>query len=301
MPQKTNLVTSQWLHEHIEQPNIVVLYTQMDNPVTAKTDDCPVVYIPKSMFFDFENVFRDSHSSLPHTMPDETSFTKGVCELGINQDSVIIIYDNKGIYCAPRVWWMFKSMGHQHVYILNGGLPNWLAQNMPTVPAISMTPAASSPISSKSTSSEFTLPELTFLKKAGNFTARFDNDYFLSADEIIQQLSELTLLDARSAGRFNGTQPEPRKGLRAGHVPTAVSLPFQQCLNGTQLKSSAQLQEIFSEAALTPGNFLVFSCGSGVTACILALAATEAGYKKLAVYDGSWSEWGARNDLPVEL
>lgn len=277
MLQKTNMVNSQWLHEHIEQPNVVVLYTQMANPVTAEIDNSPVAYIPRSIFFDFENVFCETDSSLPHTMPSETNFTQSARNLGIDQDSVIVIYDNKGIYCAPRVWWMFKSMGHQHVYILNGGLPEWLAQNMPAV---------SQPISRS---------------KRGNFNAKFDKNFFLSADEIIQQLANITLLDARSEGRFNGTQPEPRIGLRSGHIATSINLPFQQCLEGTVLRSSTQLKDIFSEYVLTQDRSLVFSCGSGVTACILALAATEAGYTKLAVYDGSWSEWGARLDLPVEL
>jgi thiosulfate/3-mercaptopyruvate sulfurtransferase len=137
--------------------------------------------------------------------------------------------------------------------------------------------------------------------QSGSFKAKYNKNYFISADEIIQQLIDIRLLDARSAGRFNGTQPEPRRGLRSGHVPTSINLPFQQCLDGTVLKSTAQLKELFSEFGLTPDYHLVFSCGSGVTACILALAASEVGYTKLAVYDGSWSEWGARDDLPVEL
>jgi thiosulfate/3-mercaptopyruvate sulfurtransferase len=277
MLQKSHLVTVQWLYEHIEQPNVVVLYTQMDNPVNAKADVNPVSYIPNSIFFDFENVFCDEQSSFSHTMPSETSFSKNARELGIDQDTVIIIYDNKGIYCAPRVWWMFKSMGHQHVYVLNGGLPNWLAQNMPTT------------------------GQLMCPSQSGNFKAKYNKNCFLSADEIIQQLIDIRLLDARSAGRFNGTQPEPRRGLRSGHVPTSINVPFQRCLDGTVLKSTAQLKELFSEFGLTPDYHLVFSCGSGVTACILALAASEVGYTKLAVYDGSWSEWGARDDLPVEL
>jgi thiosulfate/3-mercaptopyruvate sulfurtransferase len=277
MPPKTNVVSSQWLKDNIEQSKLIVLYTQMNNPVTGQSDSSPKGYIPNSLYFDFENVFSDTNASLSHTMPSETSFTEQAQNLGIDNDSIIVIYDNKGIYCAPRVWWMFKSMGHPHVYILNGGLPNWLAQNMPSVPLLI------SPL------------------KLGNFKANLYINHFISTNEIIHNLTQITLLDARSAGRFNGTQAEPRKGVRSGHIPTSINLPFQLCLEGTALKSSAELKAIFSEWVLTLDKSLVFSCGSGVTACILALAATEAGYTTLAVYDGSWNEWGANADLPVEL
>jgi thiosulfate/3-mercaptopyruvate sulfurtransferase len=273
---KSNLVTSQWLKENIEHPKLVMLYTQMDNPLTGESDGSPAAYIPNSIFFDFEKVFCDVDSSLPHSMPNETNFTDGVQKLGIDNQSLIVIYDNKGIYCAPRVWWMFKSMGHHNVYVLDGGFPGWLTEKMPT------------------------MAQLVFATTSGNFRAKYNSDNFVCADNIVQQLENMSVIDARSAGRFNGTQSEPRKGLRSGHIPTSINLPFTECIDGTVLKPSKELKIIFYQLGLTVDRNLVFSCGSGVTACILALAATEAGYTNIRVYDGSWCEWGARNDLPVE-
>ena len=146
-----------------------------------------------------------------------------------------------------------------------------------------------------------TVPQLVYARKSGGFQAKYNSKNFITADNIILQLINIRVLDARSAWRFNGTQAEPRKGLRSGHVPTSINLPFARCLEGTKLKPTSELKVIFSECLLSFDGFLVFSCGSGVTACILALAATEAGYTEMAVYDGSWSEWAARKDLPVEL
>lgn len=268
------IVSVEWLARNLEHKNLVVLYSRMDNPVT-KERVLPSAYIPGARLFDFENEFCDTESKLPHTMPSDAKFQHQARRLGINSDSVIVVYDDKGIYCAPRVWWMFKSMGHKQVFVLDGGLPQWQANNLPLQSA------------------------LVKSSQQGNFKACYSQTNFMQAEQIVASQNKINMIDARSAGRFYGNSPEPRKGLRSGHMPNALNLPFEECLQGSRLRPVEQLKTVFSQLPIKSDQPLVCSCGSGVTACILALAAMETGYSDISVYDGSWSEWGARLDLPV--
>lgn len=271
MHQPSPIVSIQWLAQKLGQPNLIVLDASMAPP--GQPTYVPAAIIPSAQRFDFDKQVCDLTSDLPHMMPTPAAFTEAARALGINRESVIVVFDHLGLFASPRAWWMFKSMGHKEVYVLDGGLPAWINAGNAT------TTGYSEPLA------------------IGNFVATDTPNLFVSASQVLQAIenSEPALLDARPLGRFNGEVAEPRAGLKSGHMPGAISIPFTSVQTDGFLLNAVELAERFGDSRA-----IICTCGSGVTACVLALAAVAAGFSQVAVYDGSWSEWGRPElGLPV--
>jgi len=274
MDKNSALVSAQWLFENKDNPRLVILDTSLANPIKGKSTNENKI-IPNSIKFDW-NKFSDSNIELPHMMLNEAEFMRAAQELGINNNSILVVYDNVGVYSSPRVWWMFRAMGLTSCYVLNGGLPSWLTMDY------NYSDAHSKP------------------NRKGDFKANYRPQFFVSLAEVLTAVNDqhTFIIDARSAERFNGKVSEPRAGLRTGHIPNSVNIPFEKVLLGSEMQNNVVLAGIFEQIG-NKKSHLIFSCGSGVTACIDALAATIIGYQNISIYDGSWSEWGMNSSCPV--
>jgi len=235
-------------------------------------------HVPGAVFFDIDEI-ADRTTALPHMLPTPAEFSRHMSALGLSSSDFIVVYDTRGVVSAARVWWTFRAFGHGRVAVLDGGLKKWKAENRP------LATGAAAPT-------------------ARRFRAKLRPALVRGIEQMRRNIETRReqVLDARSRGRFYGTEPEPRQGLRPGHIPGSFNLPYDMLYrpDGTLLPPEG-LKEAFREAGLDSRKPVATTCGSGVTASILALGLHVIGHKKIAVYDGSWTEWGGRADTPVEL
>jgi thiosulfate/3-mercaptopyruvate sulfurtransferase len=273
------LVETDWLASHLDAPDLIILDGSMHLPTSKRNAKAEYLaaHIPGALFFDIDEI-ADETSPLPHMLPSPIKFASRMKKMGIGDGMHIVVYDSEGLYSAARVWWMFRTMGHEEVRVLNGGLKKWRAEGRPL---------------------EDNQPRQ---RTPRHFTPVFNAGLVRDASEVKVLIDHpaIQIVDARAAGRFEGTAAEPRAGLRSGHIPSARNLPFTRLINpdGT-LKPASELRELFAAAKVDADRPVVASCGSGVTAGVIALALAVLGRPDAAVYDGSWSEWGADASLPI--
>jgi len=275
------------LFSRLGEPRLKILDASYHVPPTPRNAQLEYeqTHLPGALFFDIDAI-SDTRSELPHMLPSPADFQAHMRRLGIGADDTLVVYDSNGMMSAPRAWWTFRYFGHERVYVLNGGLPKWLQENRPT---------ESGPASAP------TQPE------ASPFEPQPQPAMVIGLEDIRDVIDATTgkprtpILDMRPAGRFTGAEPEPRAGLKRGHIPGSLSAPWASWLNEDKtLLSRPELEEKCRQLGLDWQNSAITTCGSGVTACVGAIALYELGNSQVAVYDGAWAEWGSREDTPID-
>lgn len=273
------LVTTDWFAAHLDDPSVRIVDGSWHMPQLQRDPraEFAAAHIPGAVFFDIDAI-ADHATALPHMLPSAAEFAAAVGGLGIGDGDRVVVYDSRGVVSATRVWWTFRAFGHDLIAVLDGGLPKWRAEGRPVASGVPAPPRRT-------------------------FTARPRPELVRDLEAIKNDVERRTeqVVDARSHGRFTATEPEPRAGLRGGHIPGSVNLPYDRLYrpDGTLLPTD-ELRRRFETAGVDLGKPIVTTCGSGITASVLAFALARCGRPDVAVYDGSWTEWGGRSDTPVE-
>ncbi len=266
-----NIVSTDWLEQHLEAPDIRIIDSSWYFPQEKRNAEKEFLecHILGASFFDIDKI-KDNDSDLPHMLPPSAMFNSTVRKLGIGDGHKVVIYDGLGMRSAARLWWMFKVFGYSDVVVLDGGFPKWVKEN-------------------RSTTAEITEKEIRHL------TIYEDKSILADRDDVLRatKLNHCSIIDARSEGRFMGTAPEPRSDLRSGSIENSINVPYETLLNEDYtFKSKREIIDIFSNKGVVFNNYIITTCGSGVTAAVLYLALDEIGCSKISLYDGSWAEWG---------
>lgn len=273
-----SLVSTEWLSQHMSAPDLRIVDASWYLPAENRhpKEEFQKAHIPGAIFFDIDDI-SDADNPLPHMIPSPEKFSSRLRKLGIGDGNRVVVYDGSGIRSAARAWWLVRLFGHDDVTILDGGLPKWQAEG-------------------RATSDDPTHP------KERHFTSRINSMMIREKIQVRKNMDtgKEQVLDARAKGRFEGSEPEPREGLRAGNIPGSLNLPFNQLLNkdGTLIDSDA-LKKAFDEAGVDRNKPVITTCGSGITACVLAFGLHMVGHRRVAVFDGSWTEWGLDHDMPI--
>ena len=273
------LVTPSWLATRLQNPSTVVLDATLPPVGVTPPVDTRAHYleshIPGAVFFDIEELSEQA-TTLPHMLPTPEDFSRSMSALGIGDNNTIVIYEQQGVFSAPRAWWMLRTFGAQHVYILEGGLRAWKDSGLPI-----------------ESGSVHRIPS--------GFHATLRRNAVVDLDQLKDQMvKHQQILDARSAGRFNGTAPEPRPGLSSGHMPGATNIPFTELVEDGRLKPAEKLREYFSAKNVNLQQPITTTCGSGVTAAVIALSLELVGAPNVGLYDGSWAEYAQQPDSVIE-
>jgi thiosulfate/3-mercaptopyruvate sulfurtransferase len=272
------LVSTDWLAEHMKDPDLRILDASTYLPGVDRDGrtEYDAVHIPGARFFDIDDV-SDGRSDLPHMVPPIEKFMSRVRAMGVGDGHQIVVYDGSGLFSAARVWWLFRLMGQNNIAVLDGGLPKWIAEGRE-------------------------VEDLAPVIRDRHMTVRFQNQMVRDVTQVssASKLGASQIVDARAAARFRGEAPEPREGLRSGHIPNSRNVPFTDLLNDDKtMKTPDQTRAIFESAGVDLKKPIITTCGSGVTAAVLGLALERMGHDMWSLYDGSWTEWGMFPTVPV--